>query len=579
MPPFARIQPGCWLFLGLLLGPAGCSNGSEPPAAGIEQGNGGPAWFEDVTDALGLHFVHDCGAIKTYFMPQSTGSGCAFIHDGDGSVYIYLLHLGGPQGKKNQLFKQQSDGAFKDVGAGSGLDVSGWCTGVAVGDVNNDGLPDVLVTEYGRIRLFLNLGGGRFEDVTDEAQLSNPSWGMSAAFLDYNRDGWLDLVVVNYLDYDATRDCLSPQGTKDFCGPTSFHPRSSKLFRNCGRQTLQVGQPVRRVCFEDVSFASGIGRVPGPGLGVVCADFNGDGWPDIFVANDTKPNRLWINQKDGTFKDEAPSRGVAYTATGNAFAGMGVAIGDVAGTGLFDLFVTHLNTETHTLWRQGPSGQFRDLTAASGFVATRWRGTGFGTAMADFDLDGNLDIAVVNGRIFRGSPATGTNLGFWEPYAEHNQLFAGDGTGKFRDVSPANAAFCGKWNVGRGLAWDDFDKDGAPDLLVTTAGGPARLFRNIAPKNGHWLKVRAFDPGCNRDAYGAEVRVRVGQRTWLRLINPAQSYLSSSSPLALFGLGKAQRVDAIEVTWPDDNGRLKEVFPGGAVDQVRELRRGEGEPP
>jgi hypothetical protein len=534
-----------------------------------------PPWFVDATSAFGLNFVHDPGPTDSYFMPQSMGSGCAFIHDGDGTLYIYLLHQGGPQGKKNQLYKQMPDGTFKDVSQGSGLDISGYSTGVAVGDVNNDGLPDVLVTQYGGIKLFLNRGGGHFEDVTEKAGLENPFWAMSAAFLDYDRDGLLDLVVVNYVDFDPKKECTSMKGHRDYCGPKYFRGQVSKLFRNRGPQSSEDGVPR----FEDVSLASEIGLKPGPGLGVVCADFNGDGWPDIFVANDGEANRLWINQQNGTFKDEAASRGVGYTVMGNTYAGMGVAIGDVAGTGMLDLFVTHLDSETHTLWRQGPRGQFKDQTSPAGLLAGHWRGTGWGTLMADFDFSGSLHIAIVNGRVFRGSEASNTGLGFWETYADKNQLFANDGTGVFRDVSLANPGFCGVWNVGRGLACADIDKDGAPDLLVTSIGGPARLFKNVAPKRGHWLKVRAIDPKLKRDAYGAEVRVRCGKREWLRLINPAQSYLSSSSPIAFFGLGQVERVDSIEVTWPDKTGRPREVFGPGPVDQDRVLRRGEGEPP
>jgi hypothetical protein len=330
------------------------------------------------------------------------------------------------------------------------------------------------------------------------------------------------------------------------------------------------------VRFEDVSFASGIGRLPGPGLGVVCADFDGDGWPDIFVANDGQPNRLWINRKDGTFRDAAVSRGAACTAMGRSYAGMGVALGDVNNDGLLDLYVTHLGIETNTLWRQHRRGQFLDATQQAGLLATRWHGTGFGTLMADFDNDGSLDLAAVNGRVFRGGPARDPSLGFWETYAERNQLFANDGTGAFRDVSPSNPALCGHWNVGRGLAQGDFDNDGGQDLLVCSIGGRVRLLRNKAPQRGHWLKVRAIDPRLHRDAYGAEVRVRAGGREQIRLVQPGGSYLSSNSPLAHFGLGAAEQIEWLVVTWPDG---LREKFPGGGVDRPVELRRGEGRQP
>jgi hypothetical protein len=527
-----------------------------------------PPWFEDVTEQLGLHFVHDVGPTESYFLPQTVGSGAAlFDFDNDGRLDVYLLQNAGPgSGVTNRLFRQLPDGHFQDVSAGSGLDIDGYNMGVAIGDVNNDGLPDVLVTQYGGVRLFLNLGKGRFRDVTKEARLDNPAWGASAAFFDYDRDGWLDLVVVNYVDYDPSLSCTY-QGRRDFCAPKNYRGRIARLYHNCGGRGGCV-------CFEEVTDQSGLGKVPGPGLGVLCADFDSDGWPDIFVANDGAANRLWINQKNGTFKDEAVQRNVAYNGLGQAQAGMGVAYGDVDGGGLCALYVTHLTEEGNTLWRQSPRGQFQDRTLAAGLADPAWRGTGFGVVLADFDNDGAPDLAVVNGRV-KGLPSvTDWSLGpFWSRYGERNQLFRNDGHGCFRDVSRDNGPFCGAINVARGLVRGDIDGDGGVDLLVTTAGGPARLYRNVAPRRGHWLSVRAVDPALLRDALGSEVRVRCGERTWVGAIRAAESYLCSCEPRAHFGLGEATRVDAVEIVWPDGS---REAFPGCAVDQRLEVRKGEG---
>jgi hypothetical protein len=523
-----------------------------------------------VTDKVGLDFVHDAGPVDgQYFLPQIVGSGAAlFDFDGDRRLDIYLLHNGGPKGKKNQLYRQQRDGTFKDVSAGSGLDFSGYCMGVAVGDVNNDGRPDVLVTMYGGVRLFLNNGNGTFTDVTREAGLDSLHWGASASFVDYDRDGWLDLVVVNYVSYDPGRPCATPREQRDFCNPSQFAGTATKLYRNRGRG------PGGAVRFEDVTVRAGLDRAPGPGLGVFCVDFDGDGWPDIFVANDGQPNHLWVNQKDGTFKEEAVLRGVAYNGMGKAQAGMGVAPGDVNNDGLLDLFVTHLTDETNTLWLQKPRGLFQDQTARSGVAGAASRGTGWGTVLADFDHDGALDLAVVNGRVYVNRAAAAGALGpFWGRYAERNRLWAGGGDGRFRDISAANAPLCGSPGNARGLACGDVDGDGALDLLVTTVAGRARLYRNTAPKRGHWLRVRVVDPALKRDAYGAEVVAHAGSRRWHRWAQPAHGYLCSNDPRVHFGLGRSARVDRLEVLWPDGS---REAFPGRAADQAVVLRKGEG---
>jgi hypothetical protein len=545
---------------------AGCT--SSPAVPSCCESAGAAPWFADITEESGLDFVHDAGPTGDYLLPQLKGSGAAFFRGVGGRLYLYLVQNAGPKSQAtNRLYRRGDDGRFTDVSAGSGLDVAGYGMGVAVGDVNNDGHPDIVVTEYSGLRLFLNNGDDTFRDITKVAGLDNPLWGTSAAFFDFDRDGWLDLVVANFIEYEPTRRCTDNRGAKEYCNPQQFPGTITKLYHNLG-----AGPAGPR--FEDVTLRSGLAKKPGPGLGVVCADFDGDGWPDILVANDSRPNHLWINHHDGTFTEEAAQRGLAFNGMGAAEANMGIAVGDLDGDGLFDVLITHLTEETSTLWKQGPRGSFRDRTLAAGLANLGWRGTGWGTVLADFNHDGALDLVVVNGRIRRGPPASEDQLGpFWSRYAERNQLLSNDGNGRFIDRSEANPALCGRAVVARGLAVADVDGDGALDLLITHIAGRARLYRNIAPQRGHWLMVRAVDPALRRDAYGAEVRVQAGSRTLLRLLSPGQSYLCSHDPQLHFGLGAAECVDRIEVHWPDGS---REAFPGRAADQVVELRKGQG---
>jgi hypothetical protein len=539
----------------------------------------GPAWFQDVTTEVGLDFCHEAGPVGRYFMPQIMGSGLALLDfDNDGLLDLLLLQNGGPESSaRNRLFRRTPDGRYEDVSAGSGLDFAGYGMGVAVGDFDNDGWVDVYVSQYGGGRLFRNRGkdaSGRwlgFEDVTAVTGVALPHWGTSCCFVDYDRDGWLDLVVVHYVDYDPSQACSHASGKPDYCHPSFFAGTLTRLFRNRGCDSNG-----RWLGYEDVTVKSGLAKLPGPGLGVVCADFDGDGWPDLFIANDAQPNRLWINNRDGTFKDEGPLRGVAYDGGGNVKANMGVALGDVTGSGRLDLFVTHLTEEMHVLWQQTSPGFFKDRTAALGLAATRYRGTGFGTVCADFNNDGAPDLAMVNGRVSRGQPTDAPGLSdYWRAYAERNQLFANQGDGHFRDVSADNPAFCGTPALGRGLAWGDLDNDGGVDLVVSNVAGPAKVYRNVAPNRGHWLLVRAVDPALKRDAYGAKVTVSAGGLRRLGLVNPGQSYLSSCDPRAHFGLGTVTKVEEIRIDWPDGGA---EIFPGPEVDRVVTLKRGEGRP-
>jgi hypothetical protein len=533
-------------------------------------GSRNEAWFIDVTDESGIDFVHEAGDLSRFLNPQNMGSGVAlFDFDGDGLLDIYLLTYSGPNSAHtNRLYKNLGKGVFKDVTEGSGLGINGYNTGLAIGDVNNDGWPDVVVTQYGGIKLFLNKGDGTFVDVTQAAGLDNPLWGTSASFFDFDKDGWLDLVVVNYVKYDEDLVCELTDRKRDYCGPVRFPGTVTRLFRN---STGKAGGAVR---FDDITVKSGLAKQPGPGLGVYTADFNGDGWPDIFVANDEKPNHLWINNGDGTFTEEAALHGIAVDGMGRSWAGMGVAVGDVDGSGRFAVYVTHLAEENHTLWMQTKRGQFVDRTAQAGLLRLDWRGTGFGTLMGDFDHDGWLDIAVVSGSVHANSKTPNPALGpHMANYGERNQLFRNEGAGKFKDISSRNPPFCGTPNVARGLASGDLDGDGALDLVVTTAANRARVYHNVARQRGHWLLVRAFDQRLKRDAYGAEITVDAGGRSQFRIVNPAESYLSSSDCRAHFGLGTAARYDAIHVRWPDG---LVEDFPAGLADRIIELRRGEG---
>ncbi|HTG44225.1 MAG TPA: CRTAC1 family protein [Verrucomicrobiae bacterium] len=534
-------------------------------------------WFQDVTSGRGLHFVHQVDLSGKHLYPESIGSGCAFLDfDNDGRLDIYLIHNVNPSTPAtNQLYHQGENGRFTEVSAGSGLDVPGFGHGIAVGDLNNDGLPEVVITEYDRIRLFQNLSAGKFRDVTLSAGLTNQNWSVPAAFFDYDRDGWLDLVVGNYLDFDPTQRCHDAQGRPEFCGPHGFPATVTRLFHNLGAATNGSAS----IRFEDVTASSGLARAPGKAMQIVCVDFDGNRWPDIFITDDGLPNRLFCNQGDGTFTEEAVARGLAYTGVGAAAANMGIALGDVDQDGLFDLFVPHLAEENHTFWRQRPPGLFQDETARAGLINLSWHGTGFAAVFADLNSDGALDLAVVNGLVRRRiGPVRGRLSAdvpiFWTAYAEPSQLFLNDGAGGFREISAAQTAFAVEASVGRGAACGDIDNDGRLDLLVTSIGSRARLWHNVASSTNHWLGVRAIDPAAGgRDAYGAEIVLHSGTRRWWRIVQPAYSFASSNDPRVHFGLGLASNVERITVLWPDGTG---EDFSAPMVDRYVTLRKGTG---
>jgi len=549
-----------------LVAVAGCDDGSPGPDVitdtAVKPVETDPWHFTEITDRAGLDMTHDVGVVGDYRFEQIMGAGCAmFDFDGDGRLDIYLVNGAGP----DRLYRQMPDGTFTDVTESSGIHAVEYGMGCAVGDFDNDGHPDIFLANFGPDQLWRNNGDGTFTDVTAAAGISNVLWSVSAAFFDYDRDGLLDLYVVNYVLDPNSAGCYDAAGRPEYCGPQNFVPAPDVLWHNDagGR-------------FRNVSVESGIAAVPGPGLGVVCADFNDDGWDDVYVANDAAGNFLWINRHDGTFEETAVPAGCAYNRNGEAEAGMGIALGDVDGDGRLDLFVTHLQEETNTLYRGAAYDSFADATDRSGLGMSSYTYTGFGTAMLDIDHDGDLDLVVVNGAVKRRSrPVSGAAVGeYWQRYAEPNLLYLNDGSGTFTDESSRAGPFCTRPEVSRGLAFGDIDGDGDLDLLVTQDGGRARLFRNDMPKSGRWVIVRAVTGPGGRDALGAVVTVTAAGRTFRRTIVAASSYASSSQPIAHFGLGLADRVDGITVRWPDG---MEERFAGVPVDAVVELHRGTGE--
>lgn len=553
------------------------------------------SWFTDITDRSKIEFVQAVGPLGTFFMPEINGSGCSILdYDNDGDLDIFFVNLGKspkassdfPPGTRvsHALFRREPDGTYSDQTEAVGLldlkkHVPGLLgIGCAVGDVNNDGNQDIYLTNYGADQLLLNLHGKRFHDCSLESGLGCELWGTAAAFFDYDRDGWLDLFVVNYSMDDRfghTIACGQANSSVSYCGPHKFQPVTSRLYHNEGAESLRDGIPR----FTDVSKTAGIDGLASYGLGLAVCDFDGDYWPDVFLASDMTENRLWINQRNGSFREEAVLRGCALSGEGMKQGCMGTAIGDLDHDGDFDIVVTNLVTEGSTLYLNDGNGNFTDQSRPSLLVASTLRHTGWGAAMIDLDLDGDLDLPMVNGFVVPGGsmfPPHGEDRFqnqivevlapnvFLSPYYDSNQLLLNQGNGKFLDVSHNAGDFSREQASSRSLAFGDLDQDGDLDLVTTCVGGRARLYRNDMPRAGNWLKVSCRLPRLARDAIGAVVRVRVGSRTFISQISSSTSYLASNEPVAHFGLGKAQNVDCIEVVWPDGT---VDSFPGVKVDQ------------
>ncbi len=450
---------------------------------------------------------------------------------------------------------------FTDVTEKSGIVAGGYGMGVAVGDINNDGWPDLYITNLGSNQMYLNKGDGTFVDVTKKSGTDDPRWSTGAAFFDYDRDGWLDLMVVNYADFSATNSptCYAATTARDYCTPRVFRAPGNRLFHNKGNGT-----------FEDVTVSAGLDKEFGHGLGVVTADFNGDGWLDAYVANDGDPNQLWINQKNGAFKNEALLAGAAINRDGLAEAGMGVDAGDFDGNGTEDIFVTHLMDETNTLYTNLGKALFEDRTREADLGMPGHRFTGFGTLFFDYDNDGWLDLLVANGSVQllpelmrKGDPY---------PLGQPNQLFHNGGKGKFVDVSGSAGESFHLLEASRGAAFGDIDNDGDTDVLITNNNGPARLLLNQVGNLNHWLGLRLIGQDNDRDMLGAQVEVVISKSMTLwRRARTDGSYLSANDPRVLVGLGSSARVQTVRVHWPNGSISERNDLP---VDQYTTWRQG-----
>lgn len=522
--------------------------------------------FDEVAEKVGLKFRHYNGMTGKFFLPEIMGAGAAvFDYDNDGDLDVYLVqgNVLEPADKpdstkfpwrdgvspRGRLFRNElqldKNGArtihFSDVTEKSGIVATGYGMGVAVGDINNDGWSDLYLTNLGSNQMYLNKGDGTFVDVTRSSNTDDPRWSTSAAFVDYDRDGWLDLLVVNYAEFSPANspNCYATTTARDYCTPRVFRAPGNRLFHNLGNGK-----------FADVTTASGVDKEFGHGLGVISADFDNDGWPDIYVANDGDPNQLWMNQKDGTFKNEALLAGAAVNRDGKAEAGMGVDAADFDANGTDDIFITHLMDETNTLFMNLGDAVFEDRTRESGLGMPGRRFTGFGTLFFDYDNDNWLDLLVVNGAvqllpdlIRKGDPF---------PLGQPNQLFRNTGKAGFFEVIDQAGPTFQLLEVGRGAAFGDIDNDGDTDVVITNNNGPVRLLMNKVGNRNHWLGLRLVSKDGGRDLPGTKVEIVSSNKPVLhRRARTDGSYLSANDPRVLVGLGSVTRIETVRVRWPD----------------------------
>jgi hypothetical protein len=521
--------------------------------------------FTDVTATAGLHFTHNSGRSGKRYLPETLGSGCAFF-DFDGDGWLDILLVNGrdwtTRGARTTaaLYRNNGRGGFTDVTRGSGLDVVLYGMGVAIGDYDNDGRDDIYLTALEGDRLFHNEGNGKFRDVTEASGIRNANFGTSAAWLDYDKDGKLDLFVANYVQWSAATDlwCSLDGATKSYCTPESYKGTASRLFHNLGGGR-----------FEDAGHRAGIDDPTSKSLGVTVLDYNRDGWPDIFVANDTQPNKLYRNNRNGTFTDEGTRAGVAYSEEGIARGAMGADAADYDRSGRPHLLVGNFSNQMLGLYHNEGNGLFVDEAPRSTVGRASLLSLTFGVFFFDYDLDGLPDIFAANGHIEQ-------EIGRVQPRVQYQQpplLFRNVGGGRFENVSARVGTQFARPMVARGAAYGDYDGDGDLDVLVTTNGGPAHLFRNDGGNTHHWIAVRTRGVKSNRDGIGAVVRITSAAGTQWGMVRSGSSYASQSDLALTFGLGADTNVSSIDVEWPSG---LTDRATGLAAGKVVTIEEGKG---
>jgi hypothetical protein len=553
------------ILLGILLLPAMGQDKTTPPNP-QNSSPAGPIRFEEIAEKAGLHYVTATGNTENKNQPQTMVAGIAlFDYDGDGYLDVYLV--GGaviPSLEKetpvywNRLFHNNRDGTFTDVTEKAGLAGIGYGSGVAVGDYDNDGWPDLFVANVTSNQLFHNNGDGTFTDVTAKAGVGGAKlngkkmWSVGAGWFDYNNDGLLDLFVVNYCVWEVNKDpyCRVKEGVRGFCHPKYYAPTHNTLYRNNGDGT-----------FTDVSEETGISKQFGKGMSVTFADYDGDGYLDAFVANDTTQNFLFHNLKGKKFEEVALDAGVGYAPDGIARSGMGADFRDVNNDGLPDIWHTAVEHEEFPLWINQGKGEFQDMTVASGLAKTNDM-SGWGNGIADFDNDGWKDLFVARANVM-------DNISIQTPsrkYPEPNTIFRNLGNGKFADVSATAGPDFQIEAAHRGVAFGDLDNDGRVDMVVSVLNGPAELFRNITDNGNHWMLLKLVGIKSNRMGIGAQIRVTTadGKKQWNE-VTTAVGYACSSDPRVHFGLGKNEKISEIQILWPSG---ITQILKDVAADRI-----------